>query len=51
MSDDWKLIITGTFAIIALAWVATNAGPLGTFTQSAASAYGTATKSLLPSSS
>jgi len=48
MSDDVKLIILGTFGIMALAWVATNGDKLGTFTQSLATSYGTAVKALRP---
>ena len=49
MSDDVKLIITGTFGIVALAWVATHASDLGNLTSSLAGSYGTAVKSLRPS--
>lgn len=49
MSDDVKLFVTFTFAIIALAWVATKAGPLGTLTQSLAGAYSTGVGALKPS--
>ena len=48
MSDDVKLIITGTFAIAALAWVVTNASKVGSLTQSLGNAYGSAVKALRP---
>ena len=48
MSDDVKLIITGTFALAALAWVATHADKLGTLSQAFAGSYGTAVAALYP---
>lgn len=45
---DARLIISGTFAIIALAWVATNGQQLGAFTSSLAGSYGQAVKALRP---
>jgi hypothetical protein len=48
MSDDVKLLITGTFGIIAVIWVITNADNVGNLTQKLAGAYGTAVGSLRP---
>jgi hypothetical protein len=48
MSDDVKMIITGTFAILTLAWVLTNASAVQSVTGSAASAYSTAVSALRP---
>jgi hypothetical protein len=48
MNDDVKLIITGTFAIITLAWVVTHASDIGTISTQGASAYATATAAILP---
>ena len=49
VSNDVKLLIMGTFAIVALAWIVTNASKLGPFTQALASSYGTAVNALKPS--
>lgn len=51
MSDDVKLIITGTFAIATLAWVVLNADKVANLTNALAGNYQTAVKALLPSSS
>ncbi len=48
MSDDVKMVITGTFAILTLAWVLTNASAVQSVTGSAASAYSTAVGALRP---
>lgn len=48
MSNDVKLVIVGTFSILALAWVAVNAGPISTLTGALASNYATAVNALKP---
>lgn len=48
MSNDVKLILTGTFAIIALAWILTHASDVSGVTNSLAGGYATAVKALQP---
>lgn len=48
MSDDVKLIITGTFGVIVLAWVLTHASQVGDVTTSLASGYSKAVGALQP---
>jgi hypothetical protein len=48
MSDDVKMVISGTFAILTLAWVLTNASAVQSVTGAAASSYATAVGALKP---
>lgn len=49
MSNDVKLVITGTVTVIILAWVLTHASDAAQVTNAGASGYSTAVKALLPS--
>lgn len=49
MSDDVKLIITGTVTIVIFAWVATHGPQIAQLSQGLAGSYSTAVKAVLPS--
>lgn len=49
MNGDIKTIGGWVFAILALAWVATKAQPLGQFSQALAGSFSTAVGALKPS--
>jgi hypothetical protein len=48
VSDDVKLVITGTFGLLTFAWVLMNASAVNTVTTSIASSYSTAVGALRP---